>query len=85
MARKKISVPPAFRPEFYGTTVLGERGQAVVPAEARKALGLKKGEKLLVFGMRRGIVLTKLSGLEKFEERLSKRLADIREVIRKNK
>ena len=85
MARKNVSISPVFRPEFYGTTVLGERGQAVIPAEARKALALKKGEKLLVFGMRRGIVFTKLSGVEKFEERLSKRLAEVREVIRKNK
>lgn len=73
-------------PQFYGVTVVGERGQAVIPAEAREALGLKKGEKLLVFSMgERGLCLTKLSGLEKFEKHLSERLTSIRDMIKKSK
>jgi len=34
----------------YGSTTVGERGQIVVPAEARQELGLDPGDKLLVFG-----------------------------------
>ena len=37
--------------QFYGTTTLGEKGQVVIPAEARKVMGIKKGDKLLVFGI----------------------------------
>ena len=36
-------------PKFYGATVVGERGQMVVPAEARKDLNLTPSTKLMVF------------------------------------
>lgn len=35
---------------MYGTTTLGARGQVVIPAEARKELGLKPGDRLVVTG-----------------------------------
>jgi len=35
-------------PKCWGVTSVGERGQVVIPSEARKFLKLKKGEKLLV-------------------------------------
>lgn len=34
---------------FYGSATIGERGQVVVPAEARKDCGIHSGDKLLVF------------------------------------
>jgi AbrB family looped-hinge helix DNA binding protein len=34
---------------FYGAVTVGERGQVVIPAEARKLLHLEPGDKLLVF------------------------------------
>ena len=34
---------------FYGAVTIGERGQVVIPADARKRLGLEPGDKLLVF------------------------------------
>jgi AbrB family looped-hinge helix DNA binding protein len=87
-----ISMPPRkdfpaspLELQFHGATIVGERGQAVIPAEARKAHGLKKGEKLLVFSMGDNIVFTKVSGLEKFESHLTRRLGAIRELIEKNK
>ncbi len=33
---------------FYGSVTVGERGQIVIPAEARAALGIQPGDKLLV-------------------------------------
>jgi AbrB family looped-hinge helix DNA binding protein len=33
---------------FFGTVTVGERGQIVIPVEAREALGIKAGDKLLV-------------------------------------
>jgi len=35
---------------FYGTVTVGERGQIVVPAQARTDLDIDPGDKLLVFG-----------------------------------
>jgi len=34
---------------FYGSATLGERGQIVIPAEARKDCDFHAGDKLLVF------------------------------------
>lgn len=36
--------------KMYGTTTIGARGQIVIPAQARKDLGLKSGDQLLVMG-----------------------------------
>jgi AbrB family looped-hinge helix DNA binding protein len=74
------------QPRFYGTTVVGERGQAVIPAEAREALGLKKGEKLLVFGMGNGMLsFSTLSGFERFQSHMTKQIKAIRSVIKKHR
>ena len=44
--------------KFYGSTVMGERGQVVIPAEAREEIGIEPGEKLIVLGnKRRGVVI----------------------------
>lgn len=44
--------------KFYGSTVMGERGQVVIPAEAREEIGIEPGEKFLVLGnKRKGIVI----------------------------
>jgi len=34
---------------FYGSATLGERGQVVIPADARKDCEIQAGDKLLVF------------------------------------
>jgi AbrB family looped-hinge helix DNA binding protein len=36
--------------KFYGSVTVSERGQIVIPTDARKDLGIKSGDKLLVFG-----------------------------------
>ncbi|MDR1790231.1 MAG: AbrB/MazE/SpoVT family DNA-binding domain-containing protein [Propionibacteriaceae bacterium] len=38
--------------KIYGTATIGERGQISIPADARKDLGLKSGDKVVVFGNR---------------------------------
>ncbi|MDO8578232.1 MAG: AbrB/MazE/SpoVT family DNA-binding domain-containing protein [Dehalococcoidales bacterium] len=37
-------------PKFYGSTTIGERGQMVIPVEARKDFQITPNTKLLVFG-----------------------------------
>lgn len=70
--------------KFYGTTTLGERGQVVIPVEARQAMGLKRGDKLLVFGMGcEMLAFTKLSKIEQFASHLARRLEAIRQIIKK--
>jgi len=72
--------------KFYGTTTLGEKGQVVIPIDARKNMRIDKNDRLLVFGMGEDIVvLSKLSNLEKMAARLEKRLAGIKGIIKENK
>jgi AbrB family looped-hinge helix DNA binding protein len=43
---------------FYGAVTVSERGQIVIPAEARRDLGIEVGEKLLVVsGPGSGLIL----------------------------
>jgi len=37
-------------PVFYGSTTVGERGQVVIPAEARRDMDITPATKLLVMG-----------------------------------
>jgi len=72
--------------QFYGTTTLGEKGQVVIPVEARKSMEIKKGDKLLVFGMGCDMLaFSKLSKVEQFASHLASRLDTIRGIIKKSK
>lgn len=45
---------------LYGTVTVGERGQIVLPIEARKHFNIKPGDKLLVAGdLKKGLVIMK--------------------------
>jgi AbrB family looped-hinge helix DNA binding protein len=48
MNKKDLKPPEGKR--FYGSVTVSERGQIVIPAEARKDFNIKAGDKLLVFG-----------------------------------
>ena len=49
---------------FYGAVTVGERGQIVIPAQARRDLGINAGDKLLVLGdPEQGLALAKLETL----------------------
>ena len=48
------------RKRFYGAITVSDRGQIVIPAQARRDFGIEVGDKLLVFGdLEHGIVLGK--------------------------
>ena len=61
---------------LYGTTVLGARGQVVIPAEARKEFGLNAGDQLVILGNSVGKVLTIIesNNLSKFVGMITKHL-----------
>ena len=49
---------------FYGAVTVSERGQIVIPAEARRDFGIEIGDKLLVLGdLERGLALMKATTL----------------------
>jgi AbrB family looped-hinge helix DNA binding protein len=50
--------------KFYGSITVSERGQIVIPVEARRDFGIEVGDKLLVMAdLEKGIVLAKASDL----------------------
>ncbi len=74
------------QPEFYGSTVVSDKGQVVIPVEARNALGLDKGEKLLVMGIDdNGLMLMKVSAFEKMTAEMARRQSMLAAIIKKEK
>lgn len=52
--------------KFYGSVTVSERGQIVIPAEARKDFNIKSGDKLLVLGdLEQGIAIATLESIQK--------------------
>jgi AbrB family looped-hinge helix DNA binding protein len=67
---------------FVGAVTVGERGQVVIPAEAREAYGLRAGEKLLVFHTpdHVGLMIVRLQDVQRLLARFQK-LAEVAERI----
>jgi len=40
--------------KYWGSATVGERGQMVIPADARKAMGIEAGDKMVIFGHEHG-------------------------------
>lgn len=55
-------------PIFYGSATVGERGQVVIPAEARRDFKITPSTKLLVFGHHQhgGLMLTRAETVSEF-------------------
>jgi AbrB family looped-hinge helix DNA binding protein len=72
-------------PKFYGSTTVGERGQVVIPAEARRDFEITPASKLLVFGSQGhgGIMLTKAETVSKLINMTSGMLAKL-EALQKS-
>ena len=72
--------------KFLGITTLGEKGQIVIPAEARAALKLAKGEKLIVMNPHdNALMLIKASHFEAMATHFTKHLASVRKMMKKKK
>jgi len=56
---------------LYGVVTVAERGQIVIPKEARDHFNIKPGDKLLVMGdIKRGIGIVKAEKMKEFAEKL---------------
>ena len=71
-------------PKFYGATTIGERGQVVIPAEARKDLNLSPSEKVMVFGgpIAEGLLIVKAESVAEMLVRANKMLSGVQEVLK---
>ncbi|MCW5941202.1 MAG: AbrB/MazE/SpoVT family DNA-binding domain-containing protein [Fimbriimonadaceae bacterium] len=66
-------------PVFYGSVTVGERGQIVIPADARTELGFQPGDKLLVMKhpMHPGLVVFKIDSVREFLDHFQEGLRSI--------
>jgi AbrB family looped-hinge helix DNA binding protein len=72
--------------KFLGITTLGKKGQIVIPAEARSAMKLIEGEKLIVMGAHEhALVIMKASRFEAMASHFTKHLASVRKLINKGR
>ena len=73
----KMAPPPEGK-FLWGTVKLGNRGQIVIPKEARDKYGLQEGSRLVVLGDEDGIALIQS---EKFESQLKSALELSRKMV----
>ena len=63
---------------FYGSATIGERGQIVIPADARKECVMHAGEKLLVFRHPMHpnmLILARVDDMKQLHEQMSRSMA----------
>ena len=67
----------------FGSATVSPRGQVVIPASARKELGIDTGATLLVFmgPGRRGLMLLKADAVEQIVSMVSERLAGLEKLL----
>ena len=70
------SIPPKGK-HIFGTVRVGERGQIVIPREARDKFDIKAGDTLIVLGDEKwGIAVTKSDVLQKFASDIFQKMED---------
>lgn len=69
----------SLKDHFYGAATVGERGQIVIPVEARKRYGIETGDKILIMGAphERGLMLIKIEAMREFMTTI---LSDLQEM-----
>ena len=68
---------------FYGTVTVGERGQIVVPTQARVDFDINPGDKLLVFSdpPRIGLVIVNVRNVAPIMAQMEQALARMRQEL----
>ena len=68
---------------FYGTVTVGERGQIVVPAQAREDFDINPGDKLLVFSdpHRVGLMIVHVSNVGPIMTLMEQMVARMRQEL----
>jgi AbrB family looped-hinge helix DNA binding protein len=67
----------------FGSATVGSRGQVVIPAHARKDLGIEVGSTLLVFSGpgRKGLTFFRADAVEQFIKMVSEQLPTVESLL----
>ena len=76
----------SLKDHFYGAATVGERGQIVIPVEARKKYAIETGDKILIMGAphERGLMLVKIEALREFMTTILSDLQTLEHEIQNN-
>jgi AbrB family looped-hinge helix DNA binding protein len=68
----------------FGSTVVGPRGQIVIPVEARRELGIDAGTRLLTFKILqgRGLIFVKVEAVEELVNIMSQHVNEFTKLVR---
>ena len=71
----------------FGSMTVSPRGQVVIPASARKELGIHTGDTFLVFNAfhGNGLILFKAEAVEEVLNDMSEHMASFEKIIREHK
>ncbi len=77
----------SFSDAFYGTSTVGERGQIVIPAEARANIGFHPGDKVVIMRhpIHEGLMIFKIEAMREFLDEFQAGLAQIQEQVEVDK
>ncbi len=75
----------SFANDKFGTTVMGERGQVVIPRDIREAMGLKAGDQLVTIFHDGKLFLMNAEEMKHFMDMMSERFASVAKVLSKKK
>ena len=75
-----------FKGKVYGAATVGERGQLVIPADLRKDLGIKAGDRLMIFAKidRRMISIMREKDFSDFLQKASKIISKLEGKVSKD-
>jgi AbrB family looped-hinge helix DNA binding protein len=71
-------------PKFYGSVVVGERGQIVIPVEARRDMDITPGEKLIILSGPPGniLMITKAESVSRLLSKAMERLSQFGDMLK---
>jgi AbrB family looped-hinge helix DNA binding protein len=81
----RIPFPAAHLPQLYGSVKVGERGQVVIPQDARTEMGLQAGDKLLALGGipgMQGIVFVKADSFSTMLAEITRKMSALEGLLR---
>lgn len=68
---------------FFGTVKLGERGQIVIPKEARDVFNLKPGDNLLLVGdEEKGIAIVKADLMQDLALKIVENMNNVEDIVK---